>query len=122
MAITANVTILESAANLPSGYIIPSLPVIAPDADGEYSTDISVTKADPVSATQGLDNVLAEIKTLFETTEAINRALNPADTVNANLTVRSIQRLNTQGTENGGIFITGTEVFRCYVTFEYEKV
>lgn len=120
MAITATATILETACELPTGYTVPTLPSITKDADGIYTVDLSITNADAASATTGLGNVISASETDFETTQATALGLNSALTINANLTILKVERVNKQGTANGGIFITGTEVFRTTVRYEYE--
>lgn len=121
MAITATATVLDSAANLPDGYAKPSLPSITVEWESSYTVDIPITEADAANATTGLNNVLSAIETDFTTTQASDRfGLDSTATINANLIVTLIKRTNTQGVEDGGIFITGTEVFRCTVRVQSE--
>jgi len=124
MAITATATVLDSTVptGLPSGYTKPTLPAITTEAEGSYTTNVAITESDPANATTGLNNVLAALETHFEGTQSVAIGLNAALTINVNLTVRSITRSNTQSTDNGGIFITGTEVYACIVEYEYEVV
>ena len=124
MAITATATVLDSTVptGLPDPYTKPTLPSITVEAEGQYTTNIAITEADAASATTGINNVLAAIETHFEGTFASSIGLDATQTINANLTVRKITRSNTQSTADGGIFITGTEVFTCVVQYEYEVV
>lgn len=123
MAIIATATILESAAKLPSGYTPPTLPTLAEvDESGDYSVDISISNSDPIDPNIGLANVIGAVKSDFESFQSTKRGLDATKTINVNLLIRSVIRTNTQSPEDGGIFITGVEVYRCKVYFEYEVV
>jgi hypothetical protein len=122
MAIVATASILTSAAELPSGYTPPTLPTLTVDEDGDYEVDLSISNADPADPNIGLNNVLGAAKTDFEGFQATKRGLDATKTINVNLLIRSVVRTNTQSPEDGGIFITGTEVYRCKIYFAYEVV
>lgn len=116
MAVTATATVKSSATTIPEGYSIPSLPVIVAVEDGVYTTDISISNADASNAVTGITNVVGAVETDFEVTQAVTLKLDVAQTISANLTITSLTRVN----EESSIFITGTEVYRCVVSFEYQ--
>lgn len=120
MAITAVATVLDSTASLPVGYVKPTLPVITKVAQDSYTVDLPISLADPATPTTGLNAVIGAAEADFESVQGVARKLDVAQTVDANLTIRSIVRLNTAGTSDGDIFIDGTEVYRCFITFEYQ--
>lgn len=122
MAIIATATILESAANLPAGYTPPTLTPITVDESGDYDVNIAISNADPADPNVGLANVIGAVKADFEGFQSTKRGLDATKTINANLLIRSVVRTNTESPEDGGIFITGTEVYSCKVYFEYEVV
>lgn len=119
MAVTATVTILTTAASLPSGFTPPPLPPLAEEAEGSYSVDLPISLADAGSATTGLNAVIAAAKTDFQNVQAVRMKMDAALSIAVNVTIRTIIRLNTSGTSDGNIFITGTEVFRLDCTFKY---
>lgn len=119
MAITTNGTILETAAALPTTYTPPTLPTITEDENGEYTVDIAISEADPATPATGIANVIAAVEAHFLATYAPSIGLDATATIVANLTLRTVQRVNTSGVEDGNIFIDGTEVFRTFVNYTY---
>lgn len=120
MAVTAVVTILTSAASLPAGFVPPTLPAITAVAGDSYTVDLPIALADPSNETDGLNAVIAAAEGDFETVQAVARKLDVAQTIDANLTIRSLVRLNEDGTSDGKIFIDGTEVYRLNIKFDYQ--
>jgi len=126
MAITATATIPATAnvsgattppnSGLPSGYTPPTLPSIVKEAGGTYVTDVAITEATPSDPIATINNILTALQTHFEGTYAIDIGLDASRTIDATLTVNSIQRTNTASS----IFLEGTEVFRCGVVYQYE--
>ncbi len=120
MAVTATATILTSAASLPIGFVPPTLTPVTAVEEGEYTVDLPISLADPATPTTGLNAVIGAAEADFETVQAITQKLDVSQTITVNLTIRSCVRLNTAGTSDGNIFIDGTEVYRTFITFEYE--
>lgn len=126
MAITATATLPLTAkiggattppgSGLPSGYVPPTLPSIVKEAGGTYTTDVSISESDAANPVTSITNILAALESHFETTYGIDIGLDPTRTIDANLTVSSILRTNTADS----IFLTGVEVFRCSVFYQYE--
>lgn len=126
MAITATATLPLTAkvsgattppgSGLPSGYVPPALPSIQKEASGNYTVDIGVSDVLDLDPLIGIQNILDSLETHFEGTYGIDIGLDPTRTIDANLTVSSIVRTNTANT----IFLTGVEVFRCSVFYQYE--
>ena len=115
MAITSNITVLDSA-DQPEGYSPADLAEIADAETSEFTTDIAVSNADAANAATGLDNVLAAVKAYFDNTYAVNvLKLNTTATISANIFVRTIKRVNTAES----IYLTGTEVFRVTALVKY---
>ncbi len=116
MAITANSTLISKAKQeAPAGYTVPQLGAITGE-NAEFETDIAISNAHASNAVSGLNNVIAAIQAYFISDYALNTLkLNATLTINANLFVSDIQRVNTAGS----IYITGTEVFRCTVKVVY---
>ena len=120
MAITAAATYREGATSFPTGYVLPVLTPITKVEDGTYLVDLSISNADAADPLVGLANVLAAAETDFETVTGVAKKIGETSAVAANLTVFAVQRLNTLGVLDGNIFVTGTEVYRCTVSFEYQ--
>lgn len=116
MAVSATATINSNAGEIPNGFVPPILPAITPVEEGTYVVDLSIANADPIDPLIGIQNVLDSAATDFETVQAITFKLDVAQVINANLTITNIQRTNT----NSSIYVTGTEVFRCSIYYEYE--
>jgi hypothetical protein len=118
MAITATANFGENVV-LPSGYTNPTLPTISSPADnGSYQVDLAATaaNADPVV---GAGNVIAALETQFEATHAISvLKLDATATITAALTITSIRRMNDG--DDSSQFESGTEVYRCNVSYSYE--
>jgi len=119
MAVTASATITTGAASLPDAYVPPILTPIVATEEGKYTVDLAIALADPSTPSTGIANVLGAAETDFETVQAVNRKLDVAQTITANLTLRKVQRLNTLGVDDGNIFVAGTEVYRCTIDFEW---
>ena len=128
MAITATATLSENIvvystdteATLPDGFTAPSVPTITPDAVDEYTVDLAISNADAADPTIGLNNIISAAEIQFTATRAAEIGLDATATIQANLIIRNINRLNDQGLNSGNIFITGTEVYRCFIRCEYE--
>jgi hypothetical protein len=118
MAITSEATIRTSAASLPSGYTPPVLtPLTTPLDNGQFIRDVAGTEANADPAV-GVANILLALETYFDGTFGPALKLDVAQTITANITVLKVDRINTE--DSTSIFGTGTEVFRCNCSYQYE--
>lgn len=115
MAITSSVTILDTV-NRPEGYNPADLAEIADPENTEFTTDIAISNAHLSDPVIGLDNVLAAVKSFFDSDYAVNvLKMDTMKAISANIYVRLIKRVNTADS----IYLSGTEVFRVTALVKY---
>lgn len=116
MAITATANFGENADLPTTAFTNPTLPTISAPRDGGYTVDI--TQARNATENTAATALLTAIESDFETTQATFLKIDAALTTTAALVVQTTEALNTG--DDTSIYLTGTDVWRCRVTFEYE--
>jgi hypothetical protein len=118
MAISSTATYGDNVPT-PTGFVNPTLtPLPEVDAEDSYTVDLAQTRN--AVATTGATNFLAAVEADFDTAQATRLGLDAATTINANLTIKTFKALNDG--DDTSAFLTGTDVYRILVNYEYNKV
>lgn len=117
MAITSRALVNESSVNPPSGYTSRTAFVHATE-DGEmsFTTDIAEGSIPNASAATGFDALLTAVEAWFTSTQGPAIGLDATLTINANVTITSVEAVNTAAT----IYTTPVRVYRVSGKVEWE--
>lgn len=116
MAIMATAKLGENADFPTTAFVNPTLPPISDPRKGGYTVDIAQARnATENAATTAL---LTAIEADFEGAQATHLKIDATLSTIAALIVQTTNALNDG--DDTSIYLTGSDVWRCRVTFEYE--
>lgn len=116
MAITATAKLGENADFPTTAFVNPTLPPIATPRKGGYTVDIA--QARNATENTATDALLAAVEADFVSVQGPFLKIEAALTTTAALIVQTTEALNTG--DDTSIYLTGSDVWRCRITFEYE--
>lgn len=118
MAITTEITTRQVAADLPSGYTVPTTTINlgASPVEEKFTYDVATSGIANATPATGLTALLAAVKTYVDSTLIPNTfKLDSSKTVNGIIYIDKVKVINTRTS----IYGTGTEKYRVHGTVKY---